>query len=119
MHARRTFLFSAFAAMSSSPLRSETSNEEHVAWVAQVLTRMQTIKPGMTRQNLLAVFTTEGGISTGTQRTFVSRDCRYFKVNVRFQPVDTPAPDGRPAMENDRDLIVSISEPYLQFNVTD
>jgi hypothetical protein len=32
-----------------------------------------TIKPGMTRKTLLSVFTTEGGLSTGLRRTYVSR----------------------------------------------
>jgi hypothetical protein len=39
----------------------------------------------MTRETPLTVFTTEGGLSTGLVRTFVSRDCPYFKVDVEFQ----------------------------------
>ena len=46
---------------------------------------MQTIEPGMTRKELLEVFETEGGLSTGLQRTFVSQDCRYCKVDVEFK----------------------------------
>jgi hypothetical protein len=46
---------------------------------------METIKPGMTREELLKVFATEGGLSTGLNRTFVSRDCPYFKVDVEFE----------------------------------
>jgi hypothetical protein len=53
-----------------------------MAWVAEVLKRMETIHPGMTRDALLTVFTTEGGLSNGLRRTFVSRDCPYFKVDV-------------------------------------
>jgi hypothetical protein len=60
----------------------EISAQDHVAWVAQALKRMQTIKPGMTREALLIVFTTEGGLSTGLQRPFISRDCPYFKVDL-------------------------------------
>jgi hypothetical protein len=56
----------------------------HVAWVIEVLKRMLTIKPGMTREALLKVFTTEGGLSTGVHHTFVSRDCPYFKVDIEF-----------------------------------
>ena len=63
-------------------------------WVAQALKRMQTIKPGMTREALLTVFTTEGGLSTGLQRTFVSRDCPFFKVDVEFQAVGRSNRDG-------------------------
>ena len=83
---------------------------------------MQTIKPGMTRQDLLTVFTHEGGLSTGLQRTFVSRDCPYFKVDVEFQAVGRPDRDesGRVTLvEDDRDIILRISKPYLEFSVLD
>jgi hypothetical protein len=98
------------------------SPQGHVAWVVQALMRMQTIKPGMTREALLAVFTTEGGISTGLRRTFVSRDCPYFKVDVEFQAVGRPNRDGDgrvTLVEASQDIILRISRPYLQFSVLD
>jgi hypothetical protein len=67
------------------------SSLDHISWVAEALKRMQTVKPGMTREDLLKVFTTEGGLSTGLRRTFVSRDCPYFKVDVQFEAVGRPA----------------------------
>ena len=100
--------------------RQDSAN--HLAWVVQVLTRMQTVKIGMTRKALLTVFTTEGGLSNGLQRTFVSRDCPYFKVDVEFQAVGRPSRDeeGRVTLvENDDDVILKISVPYLQFAVFD
>jgi hypothetical protein len=81
---------------------------------------MQTIKPGMTRRYLLEVFTTEGGLSTGLQRTFVNRDCPYFKVDVEFEAVGRPNrdADGRVTLvEGSQDVIVNISRPYLEFSV--
>jgi hypothetical protein len=98
------------------------SAEDHVAWVAQALKRMQTIKPGMTRQTLLTVFTAEGGLSTGLQRTFVSRDCPYFKVDVEFQAAGRPNRDGNGRVtfgEDGQDIILKISRPYLQFAIAD
>jgi hypothetical protein len=50
------------------------SYRAHMVWVAEVLKRMETIHPGMTRDALLTVFATEGGLSNGLRRTFVSRD---------------------------------------------
>ena len=91
---------------------------EHVAWVPEALKRMQTVKPGMT----LKVFTTEGGQSTPLHRTFVSRDCPYFKVDVDFEAVGRPSRDanGRVTMvEGSEDKIVKISKPYLQFSIID
>ena len=98
------------------------SSPAHLAWIAEVLKRMQTIKPGMTRKTLLRVFTTEGGLSTGLQRTFVSRDCPYFKIDVEFQAVGRPNRNedgGVTLVEGNEDIILKASTPYLQFSVMD
>ena len=98
------------------------TQREHVVWVAEALKRMQTVKPGMTRTDLLKVFTVEGGLSTGLRRTFISRECPYFKVDVEFKAVGRPdrGADGRVTLvEGNRDVIVKISRPYLQFSVAD
>ena len=76
----------------------------------------------MTREELMKVFGTEGGLSTGLHRTFVSRECPYFKVDVEFRAVGRPDRDsgGRVTLEEDaRDIIVKISRPYLQFSIVD
>jgi hypothetical protein len=69
------------------------------------------------------VFTTEGGLLfSGLQRTFVSRDCPYFKVDVEFQAVGRTDPDasGRTTLvEGEEDIIRTISRPYLQFSIAD
>jgi len=129
MQRRRVFVVLASAAMGGASVLQASptvgqgqGSEAHVAWVGEVLKRLQTINPGMTRKNLLTVFTTEGGLSTGLQRTFVSRDCPYFKVDVEFQAVGRPNRDenGRVTLvEADQDLITKISTPYLQFSVMD
>jgi hypothetical protein len=103
-------------------IRMQAYNKDHTAWVAESLKRMHTIKPGMTRTDLLKVFTTEGGLSTGLQRTFVSQDCPYFKVDVEFEAVGRPSRDanGRVTLaEGSRDIIVKISKPYLEFSALD
>jgi hypothetical protein len=46
-------------------------DQERTAWVAGVLNAAQTIKVGMARSDLMKVFTTEGGLSTTSQRTHV------------------------------------------------
>jgi len=99
------------------------SQAAHVQWVADSLIRMRTITPGMTRAELLEVFQTEGGMSTATMRTFVSKDCPYFKVDVTFRGVgpSVPVDEGRSSIqiEDAQDVIVSISRPYLQFTILD
>lgn len=83
---------------------------------------MQTIEPEMNRKQLLRVFTTEGGISTAMRRTFVSRDCPYFKVNVTFRrAAESSGGSEHPdwLKEMDDDVITTISGPYLQFSIMD
>jgi hypothetical protein len=100
----------------------EHDHVTRVTWVANVLKRMETVKSGMTRETLLTVFTTEGGLSTGLQRTYVSQECPYFKVDVEFDAVARPNRDGDgrvTLIEDPRDIILKISRPYLQFSVLD
>ena len=115
-------LAGASAIQASPQLPKTETSQDHVTWVAEALKRIQTVKPGMTRDALLKVFTTEGGLSTGLHQTFVSRDCPYFKVDVDFRAVGRPDRDrdGRVTLvEDDQDVIVKISQPYLQFSIKD
>lgn len=75
--------------------RSKPVLNSHIEWVGGALKEMQGIKAGMTRNDLLKVFRSDGGLNSG--RTFVYRNCPYFKVEVEFQ----------------HDRIMSISTPYL------
>lgn len=128
MRDRRNLLMSGGLAFIGFPLQ-QTGNEigsstrdQHNRWVGEALTRMLSIKPGMTRKALLAVFTQEGGLSTALERVYVSQDCAYFKVRVRFRAVGRDAHDntGREtSIEDERDVIVSVSEPFLQFSICD
>jgi hypothetical protein len=108
--------------LNAKPDDAERRSKDHIAWVSDVLRRMLSIKPGMTRRTLLEVFTTEGGLYTGLQRTYVSRDCPYFKVDVSFQAVGRPDrdEDGRvTVIEGNDDIIVKLSRPYLQLSGMD
>jgi hypothetical protein len=101
---------------------ASTKENQHVAWVAGVLQRLHAIKPGMTRKSLLAVFTTEGGLYTGLRRTFVSRECPYFKVDAEFRAAGRPDRDehGRvTSVEGADDIVVKLSTPYLEFSAFD
>ena len=72
-----------------------------------VLRQVGQIQPGMRRKDLLKVFTTEGGISSRFQRTYVHRECPYIKVDVLFRGIEDPhnSIKGEPD-----DIIVSIRE---------
>ncbi len=88
----------------------------HSEWVARSLSAIQTIKVGMTRRDLLKLFTVEGGISNRTTRTYVFRECPYIKVDVGFEPVGAPQDKLK---ENMEDRITRISRPYLERSVID
>ena len=106
----------------SQSASQEPCIQDHNVWVTHALEKMETIKAGTTRAELLRVFTTEGGRSTVLRRTFVSQDCPYFKVDVEFDAVGRPNHDGQGQVtlaEDGRDIIVKISRPYLQFSIMD
>ena len=95
---------------------------EHTEWVAESLREIETVRVGMTRAELLRVFSTEGGLSTGLSRTYVYSECPYIKVDVEFVPVGRPSQDteGRVTLiESDEDLIRQISKPYLDWSIAD
>lgn len=118
MKRRRILTLFAGAALSAPGLlQGQISDpQEHIAWVGQVLKRMLTIRHGMTREQLLTVFTVEGGLYDSLHRTFVSKDCPYFKVDVVFE---TTGGSVQNDSENAQDRIQTISRPYLQFSVID
>ena len=96
--------------------------QRETEWIASSLKEMQQIKVGMARADLLKVFTTEGGLSTGLNRTYVYRECPYIKVDVEFEPVGRPArdADGRVTLvEANKDVITKISKPYLEWTIMD
>ena len=115
-------VFGLVLTVSAQSSQSPPEAQEQTAWVAQSLKEMQTVKAGMTRADLLKVFTTEGGLSTGLNRTFVYRKCRLIKVDVEFEPIGRPARDdkGRVTLiEANEDVIRKVSKPYLEWGVLD
>ncbi|MGA2439438.1 MAG: hypothetical protein ABSH08_00640 [Tepidisphaeraceae bacterium] len=84
--------------------------------VAAILAECQSIKPGMTRAELLKVFTTEGGLSTATHRTFVYTHCPYIKMDVDFTLSN---PKQKLLEERPTDPISNLSKPYLQWSIID
>jgi hypothetical protein len=114
-------IISSVAARTSQPPTPQES-AQRLAWVGQSLLDMEAVKPGMTRGDLLKVFTTEGGLSNAVRRTYVFRDCLLFKVDVDFEIVGRPTRDGDgrvTRVESASDLIKAISKPYLARVVVD
>ena len=115
-------LFAAVISTSALSVGSSQKSQQQTEWVAKSLREIQKVKVGMTRADLLKVFTTEGGLSTGLSRTYVYRECPYIKIDVEFEPVGRPAhdADGRVTLvEADGDVIKRISKPYLEWSIMD
>lgn len=106
-------------AQSATP---EPCTQNHEAWLKQVAEKIEAVKPGMTRWDLLKVLRTEGpppgtfilgGRPQVLRESFVSRDCPALRIEVEFEPAafDQPA-------SAYQDVIVKVSKPYLQFATT-
>jgi hypothetical protein len=116
------FLFALVISLPVQSLRGSQGSPPQIEWVAHSLKEMQTIKVGMTRGELMKVFTTEGGVFSALSRTYVYKGCLYFKVDVEFRPVGRPVRDrgGRVALtEAKDDVIMKISKPYLDWSIMD
>jgi len=107
--------------------RRPDPNREHTEWIASTLKKIQTIKAGSTRRDLLTVFTHEGGLSSRTSSVFVLRECPYIKVAVTLRAVGTGGPRSTTsghgpdlyAGESDSDVVQTITTPYLQWSIMD
>ena len=112
-------LFVLLLAVPTLPAQSSQRTQEQTEWAANTLKEIQKIKVGMTRADLLKVFTTEGGLSTPFNRTYVYKECPYLKVDVEFEPVGRRDAEGRVTRETNEDVIKKISRPYLEWSVVD
>jgi hypothetical protein len=107
-----TILLVAVLAFSLQGKKTEdTAN--HVQWVENALKEMQTIKIGMTRKDLLTIFTTEGGFSSAQSRQYVYKKCPFIKVQVEFEPSQS----SDKSAESPNDRIIKISKPYLEGSI--
>jgi hypothetical protein len=99
---------------SSAPTCVDTTR-----WLADSLKEMETIRAGMTRQDLLKVFRPAGGISSPSKfkGVFVYRDSPYISVDVEFAHPEGGI--GGDAPVSPQDVITSISRPCLAQPVFD
>lgn len=95
--------------------------------VGEILKEASSLKKGAKRTDLNKYFSIQGGVSTRTQSTYVSKRCAYIKVDVQFRAVNTKeskdAEEGNDAWIYARwpsdDVIEKISKPYLADIVVD
>jgi hypothetical protein len=120
-----SLLLAAFAwiglAVGQKPAKPLVVDQGLTRSMDQVLKDVSSIQPGMSRTDLLRVFTMEGGPSTRDEAQYVYRRCPYIKVIVRFRRPADPDVDwgGAPDEEWSGDTIESISKPFLEYSVGD
>ncbi|MBL7153693.1 MAG: hypothetical protein ISS79_08240 [Phycisphaerae bacterium] len=95
------------------PWTRQEISQNHTEWIKECLKRVQSIRPGATRGELLDVVATEGGISNRLSRRYVYKECPYIKVDVEFKAI------GDGMLENDNDIITKISKPFLEWSIAD
>ncbi len=112
MKALTVVMFLVIAALGGTPNPASCTAGEHEAWISKATTEIQTIKVGMTREDLLKVFTKASGFFTTSRLagTYQYKESPYIKVDVEFS--EAPGAD-KDTAENPKDIIQSISKPYL------
>lgn len=108
-------------AAGQKPAKPAAADQALTRSLEQVLKDVSSIQSGMTRAEVLRVFTTEGGPSTRDDQQYVYRRCPYIKVIVKFRrPADADVDwGGAPDEEWSGDLIESISKPFLEYPIGD
>jgi hypothetical protein len=108
-------------AAGQSPAKPLVADPALTRSMEQVLKDVSSVQSGMTRAELLRVFTTEGGLSTRDEQRYVYRRCPLIKVIVSFRrPADADDDwGGAPEEERAGDIIQSISKPFLDYPIMD
>lgn len=86
---------------------------EHAKWVARCLKDFQSIKVGMTRGEIEARLSKDGGLQGVSPVRFTHPACEYFKIDVGFE-FKRDAADQNRAIESKDDKVTSISKPYIE-----
>jgi hypothetical protein len=105
----------AISVAQSSPLQQGSVLSQ---LVDSVLHDVSTFHPGMPRRALTALFAEDGGLQFFGETRYDYRGCSAIKINVKFKPV-SKASSGPMQDERDDDIIVEISNPYLEYPAYD
>ncbi len=107
------FLFCGLA--SGQQAKQSQSDPTLTREIETVLHIVNTLRPGMTRADVLKNFETEGGISARQWNHYVYKKCPFIKVDVTF----VVASGEDQTKEAATDKIAIVSKPYLEFSIYD
>ena len=97
------------AAQAKAPGQEERARVE---WLTEKMNEANSIKPGMSKADVLKVFMKDGGLQPYSPQRFVLQRCTMIKVDVTFDVPD--GADLRPITMDSQVKIKSISKPYLE-----
>ena len=83
-------------------------------WISRALREMETIQPGMKRQDVDRVFVDSGAASPPAEGHYNYKDCPYFRVDIDFTVAN--GADGKPVADPG-DAIAKVSRPHLEWPV--
>ena len=100
------------------PARAYQSNVESqcCSMVTQALEAANRIKKGMSRAEIEKEFNKDGGIDFGSSTIYTFKLCSLIKIRVEFvQNKD----DAASANDHQKDLVQSVSKPYIEYPMRD
>lgn len=107
--------FILITVLESVAIADAPPNRDITYQVSEILKECEKIKPGVTtRAELMENFGGEGGLSSASDRTYVSKRCPYVKIDVKFILAKPEQRDELPT-----DTIQAVSKPYLAWTVSD
>jgi hypothetical protein len=106
-------LLSVIALAEDKPEKQDDDAKKKNEWVQSCLKDFESIKAGMTREQVEKKFPMDGGLQTASPTRFVHPQCRYFKIEVGFEFQRDEA-DGNRAVMGKTDKVIAVSKPYLE-----
>jgi len=95
----------------SSPVAQSPENKAHQQWLEERYKEATSIKPGMTRADLMKLFMEDGGFQGAHARPYVLKSCFLIKIEVKF---DKPYGFDSRSVPDNEFKIVDVSKPYLE-----
>jgi len=92
------------------------SDRARQQWLEEKYTEARSIKPGMSRADLLKLFMEDGGLQSIPATRYVLKGCHLIQIEVKF---DTKYGVNYKPVPDENLKIVEVSKPYLERMATD
>ncbi|HMH45526.1 MAG TPA: hypothetical protein VK557_18705 [Pyrinomonadaceae bacterium] len=93
-------------------LSAQTANDQaHQQWLEERYKEATSIKPGMSRADLLKLFDEDGGFQGIPASRYVLKSCQLIQIEVKF---DTKYGVNYKPVPDENLKIVEVSKPYLE-----